>query len=90
MECPSPTLPSSHAYSVCSWRNSIAHPLLSSRVCRQPHNALVSFGSVTEQLLARYQLFQKNVEQITLVYDKGNNSQDLKKDNRKNLLSISP
>src|SRR5712691_7326276 len=35
-----------------------------------------SFASVTEALMARYRLFSQNVDQITLVYDKGNNSQD--------------
>jgi len=39
-------------------------------------NDPVSFGSVTEELISRYQLFQKNVENITLIYDKGNNSQE--------------
>ena len=34
-----------------------------------------SFASVTEALVARYRLFSQNVDQITLVYDKGNNSE---------------
>jgi len=35
-----------------------------------------SFASVTEAVVARYRLFSQNVDQITLVYDKGNNSKD--------------
>ena len=35
-----------------------------------------TFASVTETLVARYRLFSQSVEGITLVYDKGNNSQD--------------
>src|SRR3990170_8807376 len=33
------------------------------------------FASVTETLVARYRLFSQSVDGITLVYDKGNNSQ---------------
>jgi len=33
------------------------------------------FASVTETLVARYRLFSQSVDSITLVYDKGNNSQ---------------
>ena len=33
-----------------------------------------TFSSVTETLVARYRLFAQNVDGITLVYDKGNNS----------------
>jgi len=32
------------------------------------------FASITETLVARYRLFCQNVDRITLVYDKGNNS----------------
>ena len=39
------------------------------------HDA-TTFSSVTETLVARYRLFAENVDGITLVYDKGNNSQD--------------
>lgn len=35
-----------------------------------------TFSSVTETLVARYRLFARNVDGITLVYDKGNNSQE--------------
>lgn len=35
-----------------------------------------TFSSVTESLVARYRLFARNVDGITLVYDKGNNSQE--------------
>lgn len=35
-----------------------------------------TFASVTETLVARYRLFSQNVDGITLVYDKGNNSHD--------------
>ncbi len=35
-----------------------------------------AFASVTETLVARYRLFARNVDGITLVYDKGNNSQE--------------
>jgi len=38
------------------------------------HDA-TTFASVTETLLARYRLFAQSVEGITLVYDKGNNSE---------------
>ena len=38
------------------------------------HDA-TTFASVTETLVARYRLFARSVEGITLVYDKGNNSQ---------------
>ena len=38
------------------------------------HDA-TTFSSVTETLVARYRLFAQNVDGITLVYDKGNNSQ---------------
>src|SRR3972149_5618525 len=38
-----------------------------------------SFASVTETLVARFRLFSQNVDQITLVYDKGNNSADNQK-----------
>lgn len=34
-----------------------------------------TFASLTETLVARYRLFAQSVEGITLVYDKGNNSQ---------------
>jgi len=34
-----------------------------------------TFASVTETLVARYRLFSQHVEGITLVYDKGNNSE---------------
>lgn len=37
------------------------------------HDA-TTFTSVTETLVARYRLFAENVDRITLVYDKGNNS----------------
>ena len=39
------------------------------------HDATV-FESVTERLLERYRLFAQQVDGITLVYDKGNNSED--------------
>jgi transposase len=39
------------------------------------HDA-TTFSSVTETLVTRYRLFAQNVEGITLVYDKGNNSQE--------------
>lgn len=35
-----------------------------------------TFASITETLVARYRLFSQRVDGITLVYDKGNNSQD--------------
>lgn len=34
------------------------------------------FASVTETLVSRYRLFSQNVDRITLVYDKGNNSHE--------------
>jgi transposase len=34
------------------------------------------FASVTEALVSRYRLFSQNVDRITLIYDKGNNSHD--------------
>jgi transposase len=39
------------------------------------HDA-TTFSSLTETLVARYRLFAQNVDSITLVYDKGNNSQE--------------
>ena len=39
------------------------------------HDA-TEFTSVTETLAARYRMFSQNVDDITLVYDKGNNSHD--------------
>jgi len=36
----------------------------------------VTFDSVTEELIERYRLLAKNFEHITLVFDKGNNSQE--------------
>lgn len=36
----------------------------------------VTFGSVTEELIERYRLLAKNLEHITLVFDKGNNSEE--------------
>jgi transposase len=38
-----------------------------------------SFRSVTETLVARFRLFSQNIDQITVVYDKGNNSEDNQK-----------
>jgi transposase len=35
-----------------------------------------SFASVTETLVARFRLFSQNIDEITVVYDKGNNSAD--------------
>jgi len=35
----------------------------------------ISFASVTETLVARFRLFSQNIDQITIVYDKGNNSE---------------
>jgi transposase len=36
----------------------------------------VTFASVSEELIERYRLLAKNVEHITLVFDKGNNSEE--------------
>ena len=36
----------------------------------------VTFANVTEELIDRYRLLVKNLEQVTLVFDKGNNSQE--------------
>jgi transposase len=36
----------------------------------------VTFGSVTEELIERYRLLAKNLEHVTLVFDKGNNSKE--------------
>jgi transposase len=36
----------------------------------------VTFGSVTEELIARYRLLAKHCQHITVVIDKGNNSQE--------------
>lgn len=43
----------------------------------------VTFASVTEELIARYRLLANHVEHITLVFDKGNNSEE-------NLQSLAP
>jgi transposase len=50
-------------------------PLFHQVYAGNAHDATV-FASVTEQLLGRYQLFARQVDGITLVYDKGNNSED--------------
>ncbi len=39
-------------------------------------NDVTTFGSITETLVERYRLFSKSVEGITIIYDKGNNSQE--------------
>lgn len=36
----------------------------------------VTFASVTEELVARYRLLAQHIAHVTLVFDKGNNSQD--------------
>ena len=36
----------------------------------------VTFANVTEELIERYRLLVKNLEHVTLVFDKGNNSQE--------------
>ena len=36
----------------------------------------VTFANVTEELIDRYRLLVKNLEHVTLVFDKGNNSQE--------------
>jgi transposase len=36
----------------------------------------VTFGSVTEELIERYRLLAKNLEHVTLIFDKGNNSKE--------------
>ena len=36
----------------------------------------VTFGSVTEELIERYRVLAKNLEHVTLVFDKGNNSEE--------------
>lgn len=38
-------------------------------------NDATEFGSVTERLMQRYQAISQSVEQLTIVFDKGNNSQ---------------
>ena len=35
----------------------------------------ITFGSVTEELIQRYRVLAKNLEHVTLVFDKGNNSE---------------
>jgi transposase len=40
------------------------------------HDA-TTLASITETLVARYRLFSQSVEEITLVYDKGNNSEEI-------------
>lgn len=50
-------------------------PLFHQVYAGNAHDATV-FASVTEQLLARYHLFARQVDGITLVYDKGNNSEE--------------
>ena len=36
----------------------------------------VTFGSVTQELIERYRVLAKNLEHVTLVFDKGNNSEE--------------
>lgn len=49
-------------------------PLFHHLYAGNTHDA-TEFASVTETLVARYRLFSQSVDGITLVYDKGNNSQ---------------
>lgn len=50
-------------------------PLFHQVYAGNTHDSL-TFASITESLLARYRLFCQSVEGVTLVYDKGNNSQE--------------
>jgi transposase len=50
-------------------------PLLHHVYPGNTHDA-TEFTSITETLVARYRMFSQNVDAITLVYDKGNNSHD--------------
>jgi transposase len=36
----------------------------------------VTFGSVTQELVERYRVLAKNLEHVTLIFDKGNNSEE--------------
>src|SRR6516225_10684931 len=36
----------------------------------------ITFGSVTEELIKRYRVLAKNLEHVTLVFDKGNHSEE--------------
>ena len=50
-------------------------PLMHSTYAGNIHDA-TKFKSITEELLERYKIFSKNCENITLVFDKGNNSEE--------------
>ena len=52
------------------------HIPLFSRVYPGNQPDSVTFGSVTEELIERYRLLAKNLEHVTLVFDKGNNSEE--------------
>ena len=52
------------------------HIPLFSRVYPGNQPDSVTFGSVTEELIERYRLLAKNLAHVTLVFDKGNNSEE--------------
>ncbi len=52
------------------------HIPLFSRVYPGNQPDSVTFGSVTEELIKRYRVLAKNLEHVTLVFDKGNNSEE--------------
>src|SRR5205814_9866517 len=52
------------------------HIPLFSRVYPGNQPDSVTFGSVTEELIERYRLLAKSLEHVTLVFDKGNNSEE--------------
>ena len=52
------------------------HIPLFSRVYPGNQPDSVTFRSVTEELIERYRLLAKNLEHVTLVFDKGNNSEE--------------
>src|SRR5439155_5691349 len=52
------------------------HIPLFSKAYEGNQNHSVTFSRVLDDLLARYQIFQERCQSITLVFDKGNNSED--------------
>src|SRR5437764_6188114 len=52
------------------------HIPLFSRVYPGNQPDSVTFGSVTEELIERYRVLAKNLEHVTLVFDKGNNAEE--------------
>src|SRR6266513_377502 len=70
-------LTSPHSYARLAPLVSTAlNPPLFARVYPGTQPDSVTFGSVTPELIERYRVLAKNLEHVTLVFDKGNNSEE--------------